>query len=250
MPQSTPIMRGAIAGHRRARIPRCRRASRRRPAPRSRQIAVWRMRATGARPSARTSASSSTSRCPLRSLFERTRPRKVNSCPDPRRGEVLDPAADMDPRPEHHVLHQRPIAQPQDLPRMRQPFPRVERVRLADALKILGQIVRTGPPRRDAEEHARRQARLAGRRTGSRAAPAPPPNRRGRRARRRHRQPGRAGGAEHALAPHRKRQVLARLGGFNPRDLRRHRPAGESASPPSPAPATPRPQRRTAGWQA
>jgi hypothetical protein len=53
-------------------------------------------------------------RCDLRSQRE--------ALPDVDSGEIVDLAADVNPRTQHHVLHQRHIGEPQDLTGMDQSF--------------------------------------------------------------------------------------------------------------------------------
>src|SRR5580704_1374785 len=44
----------------------------------------------------------------------------------PRRSEILDAAARMDPRSEHHILEERLVREAQELAGMHQPRPRIE----------------------------------------------------------------------------------------------------------------------------
>ena len=78
-------------------------------------------------------------------------------------GEVVDLAADVDPRSQHDVVGERPVEKARQLARMRQVLAPIERVALAHVGDVLGRPFPSDVERADAERAANRQRDLVGR---------------------------------------------------------------------------------------
>lgn len=129
---------------------------------RGRQIAAWAISATVLAPSAITIASNSTIAWPLLTTFAVTLERQLLA--DARGGVVAHLAADVNPRAEHDVLHQRLIGEAEDLAGMRQPFGAVDRIGFANFVEIGREHGAVDGQRPDAERRAHRERGFARRR--------------------------------------------------------------------------------------
>src|SRR4051794_41577620 len=77
---------------------------------------------------------------------------------------MLHLAADVNPRTEHDIVHQRIVAEPQDPAGMDDALTAVKRFAFAHAAEIPLGIFLTHVPRRSAEQSSRRKRHLVGRR--------------------------------------------------------------------------------------